>query len=60
MSKRRAFGATPVRRTRGAQENEVLLKILCHNIRCLIHEMHGLGITPNFPQLGGPETQMSA
>jgi len=30
-----------------AQENEVLLKILCDNIRVLINEMHGLGITPN-------------
>ena len=31
-----------------AQINEVLLKILCHNIVVLIQEMHELGIEPNF------------
>jgi len=39
-------------RTPIAQQNEVLLKILCHNIRCLIHEMHALGITPTFRSSG--------
>ncbi len=31
-----------------AQENEVLLKVLCHNICVVISEMHELGIEPNF------------
>ena len=31
-----------------AQLNEVLLKVLCHNIVVLIQEMHELGIEPNF------------
>lgn len=31
-----------------AQTNEVLLKILCHNICVVIQEMHELGIEPNF------------
>ncbi len=31
-----------------AQFNEVLLKVLCHNIVVLIQEMHELGIEPNF------------
>ena len=35
-------------RDRTAQTNEVLLKVLCHNIVVLIHEMHELGIEPNF------------
>ncbi|MBS3101757.1 transposase [Candidatus Woesearchaeota archaeon] len=31
-----------------AQINEVLCKIICHNIVVVIHEMHELGINPNF------------
>lgn len=31
-----------------AQVNEVLLKVLCHNIVVLIHEMNELGIEPSF------------
>jgi len=31
-----------------AQDNEILCKILCHNICCLIQEMHELGIQPTF------------
>lgn len=39
-------------RTRGpiAQVNEVLLKLVCHNIRMLIHEAHELGISPMLEQ----------
>lgn len=35
-----------------AQYNEVLLKVLCHNISVLIQEMFELGIEPNFLQGG--------
>jgi hypothetical protein len=31
-----------------AMKNEVLAKIVCHNICCLIQEMHELGIEPMF------------
>ena len=30
------------------QVNEVLCKIISHNIVCVIHEMHSLGINPDF------------
>ena len=31
-----------------AQVNEVLCKIICHNIACIIHEMHELGAEADF------------
>ena len=31
-----------------AISNEVLAKVLCHNIVVVIHEMHELGINPGF------------
>ncbi len=31
-----------------AMKNEVLAKVLCHNIVCVIHEMYELGIEPTF------------
>jgi hypothetical protein len=31
-----------------AMKNEVLCKVLCHNICCLIHAMYELGISPEF------------
>lgn len=43
---KRVFGDSVRSRTRPAQINEVLLKVLCHNVRMLIHAMHELGITP--------------
>ncbi len=42
---KRVFGDSVRSRTRIAQVNEVLLKVLAHNIRCLIHAMTELGIT---------------
>lgn len=45
---KRVFGDSVRSRTPVAQTNEVLLKVLCHNIRVLIHETHELGITPTF------------
>ena len=35
-----------------AQINEVLLKVLCHNICVLVHEMFELGIEPKFMRVG--------
>jgi len=31
-----------------AQQNELLCKLIAHNIVVLIHEMHELGVTPQF------------
>ena len=31
-----------------AQVNEILCKVLCHNLSCLVHAMHELGIEPSF------------
>ena len=47
---KRVFGDSVRSKTEPAQTNEVLLKVLCHNIRVLIHEMHELGVTPDFAQ----------
>ena len=42
------FGASVRSKTWTAQINEVLCKIICHNICVVIQEMHELGINPNF------------
>jgi transposase len=42
------FGDSVRSKTEVAQVNEVLLKVLCHNICVVIHEMFELGIEPNF------------
>jgi len=36
-----------------AMKNEVLCKVLCHNICCLIQAMYELGISPTFSTLDG-------
>lgn len=45
---KRVFGDSVRSRIFAAQVNEVLLKVLCHNIRCLVHAIHELGIDPSF------------
>ena len=42
------FGDKIRSRTQTAQHNEVLCKVLCHNICCLIQSMYELGIEVNF------------
>lgn len=42
------FGDRVRSKTWTAQVNEVLCKVICHNIVCVIHEMHELGINPDF------------
>jgi transposase len=42
------FGDSVRSKTEVAAKNEVLAKILCHNICCLISAMYELGIQPNF------------
>lgn len=43
---KRVFGDSVRSRTLTAQINEVLLKVLAHNIRSLIHAITEFGITP--------------
>lgn len=45
---KRKFGDIIRSKTPIAQRNELLLKALCHNIVCLIHEMHESGATATF------------
>src|SRR5436309_1729493 len=45
---KRVFGDSVRSKTPVARGNEVLLKVLCHNIRVLVHEIHELGILPMF------------
>jgi transposase len=42
------FGDSVRSKTQTAQINEVLLKVLCHNICVIIQEIFELGIEPNF------------
>ena len=43
---KRKFGDSVRAKTETAMKNEVLAKVLCHNIVVVIHEMHELGIDP--------------
>ena len=45
---KRKFGDNVRSKTAVAQKNEALLKVLCHNIVCLIHEMHETGAPVSF------------
>src|SRR2546430_9707336 len=48
-SMKRVFGDTLRSKTRVAQTNELLLKVIVHNIVCLIHSMLELDVTlPSF------------
>jgi transposase len=44
-SMKRVFGDTLRSKTRTAQINELLLKVIAHNIVCLIHSMYELDLT---------------
>jgi transposase len=45
---KRKFGQSVRSKTFTAQVNEILCKVLCHNLSCLVHAMHSLGIAPSF------------
>lgn len=51
---KRKFGDSVRAKTPTAMTNEVLAKLVCHNVVCCIHEMHELGIDPGF---GGSERE---
>jgi transposase len=48
---KRKFGDTIRSKSPVAQRNEALLKVLCHNIVCVIHEIHESGAIAMFPAL---------
>jgi transposase len=50
---KRKFGDSLRSKTDTAMKNEVLAKLLCHNLCCLIAAMYELGIDPAF---GAPST----
>jgi transposase len=45
---KRKFGDAVMSKTDTAMKNEVLCKLLCHNLTCLIQEQETLGIVPLF------------
>jgi transposase len=45
---KRRFGGSVRSKTLTAQTNEILCKILCHNLAMLVHAMHKLGIAAPF------------
>jgi hypothetical protein len=45
---KRKFGDLVMSRNDVAMVNEVLCKILCHNLTCVIQEQEALGIVPVF------------
>lgn len=48
---KRKFGDTIRSKTPVAQRNEALLKLLCHNLTCVIHAIHESGAIASFPAL---------
>jgi len=48
---KRKFGDQIRSKTRIAQINETLLKVLCHNLVCVIHEINESGVAGAFPSL---------
>ena len=46
------FGERIRSKTRRAQVNEALCKVLCHNLCCLIQSMYELGIEIDFNRIG--------
>jgi transposase len=47
---KRKFGERLRSKTRTAQENEVLCKVLCHNLCVVIQSTYELGIEANFSE----------
>jgi transposase len=48
---KRKFGGAVRSKNWTAQVNEILCKALCHNLSCLVHAMHELGLeVPFAPQ----------
>jgi hypothetical protein len=56
---KRVFGDFVRSKTPIAQINELLLKVLAHNIRCLVHSMYELGIDPSFCAIPVPAQKVA-
>jgi transposase len=54
---KRKFGGAVRSKRFTAQVNEVLCKVLLHNLACIVHAMHELGIEPAFAAGGSTEMQ---
>lgn len=50
---KRKFGGSVRSKNATSQTNEVLCKVLCFNLSCLVHAMHELGVEPSFPGAAG-------
>lgn len=53
------FGGAVRTKTPAAQVNEVLMKLLCHNIVVLIQSMYELGVEPLFTETFGAEQSVA-
>ena len=53
---KRKFGASVRSKTPVAQVNEILAKVICHNLSALVHSIYELGIVPTFWQAGVSDT----
>jgi hypothetical protein len=59
---KRVFGDTLRSKTPAAQVNELLLKVIAHNIVCVVHSIFELGVTvPGLActQTGAPAHEMA-
>lgn len=50
---KRKFGGAVRSKRLDAQANEVLCKVLCHNLSCLVHAIHELGLNPTLGPAAG-------
>ena len=48
---KRKFGDALRSKTQVAQFNEMLCKVLAHNVCCVIQSMHELGVNPDFARV---------
>lgn len=51
------FGAALRSKTETAQINELLCKVICHNLAVLVSTFHELGIDPKFYQRTASKTK---
>jgi len=57
---KRKFGASVRSKKPVAQTNEILCKILCHNLSVLVHSIYELGIEPIFWEKQAPAQQINS
>jgi transposase len=57
---KRKFGASVRSKTDIAQVNEILCKVICHNLSVLVHSIHEFGIAPTFWAEVAPAQEIQA